>query len=489
MRLAKFAAILVSLLAFSLPCVAQAPTSYSARTDVTAQAYPATIPCPYSGSGCTAGNGSLTGANYTFTPSDFGNPITRITDATSLSGGNHTGYWLNCGGPAEVNFMNTTDTLFFVCDAGSNIHVMSWNAATLQASQVYESGSWGYPFWSYNLANIAYTNSTGNGTSPCTNTSDQCLYKLDFTTPSAPVTTPLADITSDCGISGAVYVGDFSNANDDATFEFTLSTTSGQGSSGAHYLAVDNLSNGCRVFDTQALTMSGAWGTNGSASNPQAMILHNSRISKGGSWVKFAPQTCITQGTVSVTNGSPTMTWVSGGTFNSGWSGSAITIDGVAGTYTVSSVGSSTSITMGQNWSGTSGTYAEIIYASTAGSGSTACNSNSDIYTWQISGTSDYRTLSAGVGDSCGHQAIGLQQRGEPVRLPVEAGFLPARQRRQRRLGHGAAGGVASLHFRRSVRPAHELAERQFERHNAILHQRLWLGRQPGLRSHPRMAR
>ncbi len=399
MRFDKFAVTLAFFLAFSPPCLAQ---SYYARTDVTPQAYPSPLPCPYSGTGCSAGSGSLTGANYTFTPADFNLPITRITDALSLSGGNHAGYWLDCGGSAEVNFMNTMDTLFFVCDVGSSIHVMSWNAATLTATQVFESGTWGYPFWSYNLANIAYT--TYACSSP---TTDACLYKLDFTTPSSPVATELQDITSCSGISGARYVGDFSNANDDATFEFTLSTTSGQGSVGAHYLVVYNIANGCRVFDTQALTMSGAWGTNGSASNPQAMLLHNSRISKGGAWVKFAPQLCITQGTVSVTNGSPTVAWASGGTFEtSGWGGATININGTD--YTISSAGSSTSLTLTTNFSGATGTYTETIYAATSGSGATGCDSNTDIYTWQISGTSDYPLLSATVGDSCGHQAIGF---------------------------------------------------------------------------------
>lgn len=80
-------------------------------------------------------------------------------------------------------------------------------------------------------------------------------------------------------------------------------------------------------------------------------------------------------GTVSVVNGSPTVTWVSGQNFGRYLGGPTtvfnLTINGM--TKTVSSVNSTTQITLNNGWSGTSGTYFYVTGYGQGCNGSPAC--------------------------------------------------------------------------------------------------------------------
>lgn len=67
-------------------------------------------------------------------------------------------------------------------------------------------------------------------------------------------------------------------------------------------------------------------------------------------------------GTVSVTNNSTSVSWVSGATFNVNWpANTVIVINGTL--YKVASVGSSTALTLSAVFAGTTGTYAATVYS------------------------------------------------------------------------------------------------------------------------------
>lgn len=67
-------------------------------------------------------------------------------------------------------------------------------------------------------------------------------------------------------------------------------------------------------------------------------------------------------GTVSVTNNSTSVSWVSGSTFNTNWpANTSIAINGTF--YEVASVGSSTALTLTSVFTGVTGTYAETVYS------------------------------------------------------------------------------------------------------------------------------
>lgn len=75
-----------------------------------------------------------------------------------------------------------------------------------------------------------------------------------------------------------------------------------------------------------------------------------------GAQLYINPSATALAGTVSVTNGNPTVAWVSGSTFINDMVGEAITINAV--NYTVAAVNSPTSLTLQSNVTSTTGTYA-----------------------------------------------------------------------------------------------------------------------------------
>ena len=284
--------------------------SYNARTDVTPQAYPGTIPCPYNGTGCKAGNGSLTGQNYCFTPSDFATQICRATDVNS--GGSQMDYGADCGGSAEANIMDSSDTRVVACTGGNVPIVLSFNLGTRAFATLYPkqgpssdgmlggcSSSATYvttsPFFSFTQPYIGYAesfNSSGN----------QAICQWNFTSTSAMPTysnggvTQIVDLSTCApalaGVGYGTYTDDVTVSSDDQTFAAVGSTTAGQGSSGVVYVVAWNRTNGCRVWRTDTGVVTGAWGATGSISLTDRFYIHNVRLSKGGQYVKVTTNTC-----------------------------------------------------------------------------------------------------------------------------------------------------------------------------------------------------
>ena len=87
----------------------------------------------------------------------------------------------------------------------------------------------------------------------------------------------------------------------------------------------------------------------------------------------------VGSGTVSVTNGSTTVNWVSGTTFSSGWAGGNVyemTISGYA--YSINSVTNSTTLVLKTAFSGTTGTYPYAVASTIHLDG---------MQTWEVTGT------------------------------------------------------------------------------------------------------
>jgi hypothetical protein len=233
----------------------------------------------------------LTGANFTFTPADFNTPVTRITD--SYSGRNrHDAFFVNCGGSAETNFMNLNDDLFYLCSAGAEVLVWQWNSSTRRATYSYAlTTARSSPFWSFTQPYVLYDLEI-NGSR------DVAIYSHNLTSPSKPVSAQLVDLAS-CvpALSGITngYVDDVTVSGDDQTFAALVSTTPGQGSSGAVYVVVWNRSKGCRVWNASTGVVTGDYGgaPTGTVSTSDKFVLHNVRLSKGGVWVRVGPQSCI----------------------------------------------------------------------------------------------------------------------------------------------------------------------------------------------------
>ena len=285
--------------------------TYNARTDVNVQAYPSPIPCPYSGSGCTAGTGSATGANYCFTPSDFATEICRATDVNS--GGPQPSYGTSCSGSGEVNIWSNDDTRFQVCSDGSEAQVESFNPSTYAVATLYptqgpaDDGALGgcssnaeflagTTLWfSYTTPKVAYGESfLANG--------DTAICQYDFTSATTMPTYSNGKVTtvvdlSTCvsalaGVGYGTYADDVNTSGDDQTFAALGSTTGGQGSSGTIYVIVWNRTNGCRVWNTATGAVTGSWGTTGTISLTDTFLIHNIRISKSGNAVKVITNDC-----------------------------------------------------------------------------------------------------------------------------------------------------------------------------------------------------
>lgn len=284
--------------------------SYSARSDVTAQGYPGSIPCP-SGSGC-AGGGALTGANYAFTPSDFPTTeIVRLTDSTlptSPFGSTVNQAWFtNCGGAGQVNLMDTTDTRFYLCGEGSADYVFSWNASTLTATELYYAPNCGAGgtgtgnlFFSFTQPHVAYS----VGFVPNGSNLDIAFCQYDFTSAvTAPtisngkitVLVDLATCAAALGnISGsAPYVDDISVSGDDQTFGAVVSTGSGQGT--AVYAVVWDRTKGCRVLETDTGAITGSYGgaPTGTLAISDRYYVHGGRMGKGNTYFMTSVQSCI----------------------------------------------------------------------------------------------------------------------------------------------------------------------------------------------------
>jgi hypothetical protein len=280
-------------------------SSYSARTDAVFQPYPNVITCP-SPSGCSDG-GAPIGANYAFTPSDFPTTqIVRLTDSqTPTTPFGATGGWFqNCGGTGQANPMDTSDTRFYLCQAGNAVHIFSWNAATLTSNRIYAMpgcgvGSGGSNlFFSFTRPYIAYsvafTNNAGN--------IDPAFCQYDFTSSSTQPTVANGKVTVLVDLAtcvpalsniGGVYVDDISVSGDDQTFAAVVSNVSGQDT--APYAIVWDRTKGCRVWNTNTGAISGSYGSapTGTVSILDRFFIHGGRIGKGNTYFKISSASCI----------------------------------------------------------------------------------------------------------------------------------------------------------------------------------------------------
>jgi len=277
------------------------PTVYCSPTDLT--------PAPF---GQAPNIGALVGAGKMVIDPSFNNPIMRVTDwTTEGTGGVNTNFAVDCGGSAEINFMNSTDSMFYTCDNGTGMDLFSFNAATLRASRMYVSS---FPTtngmriatnsssgeWSYTQANMLYDIETGNylGGRPIIKS-----YNFSGTTPPTPQT--LYDFSQDgnCVPSAAGttrWIDDVNVSADDQTFATTFSVTGGQGS--ASWVVVWNRTSGCRWLNTQTGEVGGDWGPGGAINLGDRFYVHNARLSKDGNWVKVGFQSCISTCTTGIQN-------------------------------------------------------------------------------------------------------------------------------------------------------------------------------------------
>jgi hypothetical protein len=268
--------------------------TYSATTNTNVIQYPSPIPCP-SSAGCSGG-GALVGANYTFTPTDFNQPITRITDATtgvSLGGAQHGHFIVNCGGSAEANFMNNLDNRFYLCDNGTNVHLFTWNGSSATESYIDSSVDGSY-FFSFTQNYVAY--GMYSGTNGCT-AGHLCIDSINVTTATAPTFTVLVDLTSVCpnfSSNSGTWVEDVTVSKDDQTFSTAVAGSGGQGT--GQYALVWNRTKGCVMIDILNNVVSqgsgATWGGTGSLSQAMSEYIHNVRMSPSGNYIKINEQCC-----------------------------------------------------------------------------------------------------------------------------------------------------------------------------------------------------
>jgi len=246
----------------------------------------------------------LEGAGTIVDDPSFGNPIARLTDwTTEGTGGRNDNFAVDCGGSAEINFMNATDTKFYVCDSGAAMDLFTFDPATMKASRMYAAN---FPAtnglrittnsssgeWSFTQANVLYDIETGNfraGT--------PIIKSYNFSSLSKPpIPVKLYDFSHspDCvpASSGSTHwVTDVAVSRDDQTFSTSFSLTGNQGT--GVWVVVWNRSQGCRWLNTQTGQVGGEWGTAGTINLGDRFYIHNSRLSKDGKWVRIGFQSCI----------------------------------------------------------------------------------------------------------------------------------------------------------------------------------------------------
>lgn len=272
---------------------------FNASTSTAIVGYPGSIPCP--ASSCSSG-GSLTGANYTITPTDFNLPITRVTDNSTYSGSAFSYTWSYSDDTANLP-LDISDSRFVLVNQGNGMIPFSWNGSALTATKLYGSS---YQItsplpnsdmvWSYTQPYIAYAMAINGSNNPA-------IYSWDFTSTSTAPTTgnggvnQLVDLSTCVGaVAGLGYewAGVLTLSYDDQTFSINLSTTSGQGSSGNLYVILWNRSNGCRVWNTGTGAITGAWGATGTISLPDTFTLHDSELAPSGNYALVSYTTCLT---------------------------------------------------------------------------------------------------------------------------------------------------------------------------------------------------
>ncbi len=282
--------------------------TYSARTDVTPQAYPGTIPCP-SSLGCSGG-GALNGANSQMTPSDFpSTKLIRITDmATGGQSAVHGGYTTSCDASSEENRWNVNKDRFMICQVGNWQQLWSFNTATLAATRdtSFVSPGLGSSSWSYTQPYVFYhAHLCPAGQSGCAQ-NDAAIFSYDSTSLGNPAAVTVVDIATACSISALQansndLIGVAPSA-DDQTFGGGASSTAGQGSSGDIYVYAWNRTTGCTYWNTSSGQVFLNGTLLGTITLADRFTLHNVKMGKGGTWMKVSESTCLSSCTTGQTN-------------------------------------------------------------------------------------------------------------------------------------------------------------------------------------------
>lgn len=281
--------------------------TYSARTDLTPQPYPVSIPCP--GPSCGSG-GALLGANFQFTPPDFAIPIVRVTDVnTGGQSVQHSGYKTSCDSSSEVNPWNLNHDRVSICQNGNFQQLWSFNSTTLtfaRSTSFLSPGS-GTMFFSFTQPYIAY-HAHLNGSN------DLAIFSYDTTCGSGiatcnPTPVQVVDIGTVSAIGCLIANASAGAAEgitvsaDDQTFVLDATCTPGQSSSGNHYVVSWNRANGICFWDTGTGTVSGSGCSSpGSIGISDTFLLHNVRLGKGGMWAKVQLGSCTGSCTAGVNN-------------------------------------------------------------------------------------------------------------------------------------------------------------------------------------------
>jgi hypothetical protein len=292
--------------------VSSTPLIYFARTDLSPQPYPATIPCP-SSLGCSGG-GALNGSNYYFTPSDFPyTPVIRISDmATGGQSALHAGYTTSCDANSEVNIWNLNEDRFTICQSGNWQQLWAYNAVTKVAtrSTSFVSPGVGTPAWSFTQPYIMYhDHPCPAATSGCTQ-NDPTIFAYDTTcaggiatcNPTGAAVTVVVDLATACSIS-AIQVSGSSVANilvsgDDQTF----GVVAGEPTDGLIYAITWNRTTGCSYWNTKTgQTFNGAT-LIGTITPSDRFAIHKVELTKGGTYLKVQEGGCISTCTAGVTN-------------------------------------------------------------------------------------------------------------------------------------------------------------------------------------------
>lgn len=275
---------------------------YSARTDLIAQPYPVSIPCP--GPACGT-FGTFTGANFQFTPSDFSTPFIRLTD-NSTTATNHTGFSANCDDSSEGNDFNTLSNRIVICQKGNIQTILSFNTATLQETQI-ANGTWGLAnsftggqaFYSYTQPYTLYHSHPCQASIPGCAQHDLTIFQADTSGVGNPPTpTVVVDLNTACGLpnyASPAFEDGVTVSRDDRTFSFNVcnSGSCGQGSAGNIIAGVWNRTSGCSYLNTktwQVFNNGVLLGTAGGT--PQNFVMHNARITQDGSFLRINKGTC-----------------------------------------------------------------------------------------------------------------------------------------------------------------------------------------------------
>jgi hypothetical protein len=268
------------------------PPTYSCTPTISTQpgAF-APVVVPFSGQG-TAGSGvdntlvndpEPVGSGNT--SGLYHNPWVRITNVFSGCGNQtepacpstkqNTSFFADGGGSGDVNHWSTDSTLFDICDAGGTSYFYAFNPSTMQATFKYSNyfnalkmgGGCAISFSrSAGTNSTVYvpTNSTGT-------TSGTFLNKYDVSVNYPTLPTPV--LVYNFTTSPNCLPNTVTNSTDppnvgvnggaDTVFIDGFSTSGSQNT--GRYIASYKVGSGCSVWNTQTNTITGDWGTTGTA--------------------------------------------------------------------------------------------------------------------------------------------------------------------------------------------------------------------------------